>query len=150
MKRRITLSIALTLSVILLSLTSSDSTVKAQNQLKIIAETGLITLGPNQALRLTVNTGAGNDTIKIRFRRQEYTETETTGVIRKLAVTSQEISDPITLAPGEAASYNVNELALGRELGCFVYSDGNQNIHVNLHIINVVTGAFEMEVLRDW
>jgi hypothetical protein len=149
MKRKIILSITLVLSMTILLLTSSDSTVKAQNQLKIIAETGVVTLGPNQRLRLTVNTGAGNDIIKLRFRRQEYVETETTGGIRKLAVASQEISDLITLAPGEAASYNVSELALGRELGCFAYSDGNQNIHVNLEIVDLVTGAFEMNVLRD-
>ncbi len=150
MKRKITLSIALALSVILVLLTSSDSTVTAQNQIKIVAGTGVITLGPNQVLRLTVNAGAGNDTIKLRFRRQEYIETETTGGIRKLAVASQDVSDLITLAPGEAVSYNVSELGLGRELGCYVYSDSNQNLQVNLHIIDTATGAFEMDILRDW
>ena len=150
MKRRITLSIALVVSITLVVLTSSDSKIEAQNQIRIVANTGVVTLGPNQVLRLTVNTGAGNDTIKVRFRRQEYIETETTGGIRKLAVASQEVSDLITLAPGEAVSYNVSELSLGRELGCYVYSDSNQNLQVNLHIIDTVTGAFEMDVLRDW
>ena len=150
MKRKIILSIAIVVSLTIILLTSSDSRVEAQNQVRIIADTGVITLGPNQILRITVNSRQGNDTIKLRFRKQEYIETVTAGGIRKLVLSSQDTSDFITMAPGEAVSYNINELGLGRELGCGVYSDTTQNIHVNLHIINTVTGALEMEILRDW
>jgi hypothetical protein len=99
MKNRVTFSIALVLSVVLLSLS-----VKAQGGMRPIADTGLVTLGPYQVLRATVAAGDvnGDYGIRIRFRRMEYIEQ---GNIYKVG--SQSTSAPITLAPGEAASIDI-------------------------------------------
>ena len=110
MKRRITLSIVLVLSVVLLSSASSDSTVQAQQQQRqrFTADTGVVTLGPNQMLRLTINGGAGNDAITVRLRRMEYSQNACSGGVCKLAVASQSTSAPVTLMPGEAASFEID------------------------------------------
>jgi hypothetical protein len=141
MKRRITLSIALVLSIVLVTLTSSDSKAQAQNQIGVVADTGLITLGPNQILRLTVNTREGNDTINVRFRRQEYIDTGTTAGVRKLAVSSQDLSDLIPLMPGEATSIDFRRCAYPMCSGVYamVLSD-SRNVRVNAMIIDTVTG----------
>ena len=141
MKRRITLSIALVLSIVLVSLTSSDSTVKSQNQIRFVADTGLITLGPNQILRLTVNTRDGNDTINVRFRRQEYIDTSTTAGIRKLAISSQESSDLIPLMPGEATTLDFRRCIspiCGGVRGMVL--SNNRGVQVNTMIIDSATG----------
>ena len=54
MKRRIALSIALVLSIVSVSLMSSDSTANAARPQTYVADTGMITLGANQLLRITV------------------------------------------------------------------------------------------------
>ena len=141
MKRRITLSIALALSIVLVSLTSSDSTVKAQNQVRVVTDTGLITLGPNQILRLTVSNRDGNDTINVRFRQQEYIDTGTTAGVRKLAISSQDSSDLIPLMPGEAVSLDVRRCAYPLCGGFYAHVLSNsQNVRVNAMIIDTVTG----------
>lgn len=110
MKRRITLSLALALSIIAASLTSSDSTVKAQNQLRPLTDFGPVTLGLNQVLRLSVTAGFDPGPLDgkvVRFRRMEYTPGICSGGVCKLAVASQTTSDPITLMPGQAASFDI-------------------------------------------
>jgi len=111
MKRRIALAIAFTLSVVLVSLASSDSTVQAQQGIRKVADTGVVSLGPNQELRLTLF-GDTNGDAKVDaadyvlFRRIEYgQESCSSDGVCKLVVTSQTASNPIRLAPGEAASF---------------------------------------------
>ncbi len=111
MKRKITLSIALFLSIVLVSLTSSDSRVEAQNQIRIVADTGVVTLGPNQILRITLGTSGGNYTFA--FRQMDYMQTACNGGVCKLAVASQTTTNPITLMPGEAASFDIPNTAFG-------------------------------------
>ena len=109
MKRKITLSIALILSVILVSLISSDSTVWAQPPQRFAADTGMVTLGPNQVLRVTVATGDlnGDDTVNVRLRWIEYTQGVcNSGGVCKHAIESQNTSTPVTLAPGEVVSFD--------------------------------------------
>ncbi len=147
MNRKITLSIALVVSVVLVSLMSSDRAVKAQNQIRVVADTGLITPGPNQILRLTVNAGAGNDTINVRFRRQEYIDTGATAGVRKLAVSSQDLSDVIPLMPGEAASIDYRRCAspiCGGVRGMVLTN--SRDVRVNALIIDAITG----EVVASW
>ena len=107
MKRRIILSIALTLSVVLLSLTSSDSPANAARPRKFVADTGMITLGPNQMLRVTVvpaNDGLPEEIISFTYARITYAEGTCNGGACKHSISSQTTTDPIRLAPGEAAS----------------------------------------------
>ena len=111
MKRRITLSIALVLSFVLVSLASSDSTAQAQLAGRRVADTGIFSLGPNQELRLTLMGDANGDgkvdaADYVLFRRMEYGQ-ETCGSdgVCKLVVTSQTTSNPVRLRPGEAVSF---------------------------------------------
>ena len=107
MKRRITLSIALVVSVLLVSLMSSDSTAKAQQQMRFVADTGMVTLGPNQELRVTVAAGDVNaeDSISVRFKQMEYMQTTCNGGACKYTVSSQTTTNSIRLMPSEAAIF---------------------------------------------
>ena len=71
MKRKIGLTIAIVISAFLVTI-SSDSTVQAQQvqRQKFWTETGIVSLGPNQVLRITVgwdlnNDGTFNDNIAV-------------------------------------------------------------------------------------
>ena len=107
MKRRITLSIALVLSIVLVSLMSSDSTVKAQPPERFSFDTGNIPLGPHQELRVTVAAGDvnGDDPISVGFRRMEYMQTTCSSGVCKYTVSSQTTTNPIRLMPSEAAIF---------------------------------------------
>jgi hypothetical protein len=99
----ITLSIALAVSVISLSLASSDSTVRAQKQNKVTADTGVVTLGANQILRITV-VNRGKADSNVRFGRMEYSQGACNGGVCKHEILNEQGTAVITLSPGEAAS----------------------------------------------
>jgi hypothetical protein len=140
MKRKIKLSIALCLSLVLVSLMSSDSTVTAQNQIRLVADTGVVTLCENQTicesqtLRLTVTGEAGTT---VSFRVIGYTKgaCDSAGVCR-LVASSQNTTDPITLMPGEAVTV---DRATPKLLRVMVLSN-NRNARVNASIIDAATG----------
>jgi hypothetical protein len=104
MKNKLTISLGLIFSVVMICLMSPLSSVYAQNEIRPAGDSGMITLGPNQMLRLTVAAGDvnGDDDIRIRFRRSEYIEQ---GNIYKIG--SQSTSAPILLRRGEAASIDI-------------------------------------------
>ena len=144
MKRRITLSIALALSVVLVSLMSSDSTAKAQpGGLRRIADTGIVTLGPNQIIRLTVvGTGFGSNPDNLCFRRVEYGEgTCNSDGVCKHAISSQIESAMIPLVRGEGASFDLRRCIspiCGGVRG--VVLSNNRNTRVTAMIIDTTTG----------
>jgi hypothetical protein len=108
---RLTLSVAL-VGLILLSLMASDSTAKAQQaREKFTVDTGLIVPGPHQILRITVAGGSGNDKLTfVRFRRIEYTPGPCNGDgVCQDVISSQTITNRISLAPGEAAVFDVTD-----------------------------------------
>lgn len=114
MKRRIILSIALALSVVLVSLMSSDSRVEAQQQQRFRADSGIITLGPNQILRVTVMGALDLNDLYFRVNRQSYTQgTCDSGGVCKHTIASQTTSNPIMLMPGEAALFDIPASFLG-------------------------------------
>jgi hypothetical protein len=142
MKRRIALSIALALGVALLSLISSDSTAKAQPGRTFVADTGVVTLGPNQILRITVANELDQTTV--RFRGLQYLDGTCTGGVCKHIISSQSVTNPLTLAPGEAASYNLGDTATHEVRG--VVTSNRQSAKVLFQIINTTTG----EVVSAW
>ena len=144
MKRRISLSIALALSVGLVLLTNSDSTVKAQNQMRAVADTGVVVLGPNQVLRLGIVNYRETD-FNVRFRQIKYTQGVCSDGVCKQTISSQTASAPITLMPGEAASFDIPASFQG---GVFVGVRGvvlsnSRNVRVNAMIIDTVTGQVD-------
>src|SRR5687768_13755598 len=97
MKRRILLLTTLALVIGAASFTTSDRTASAQTQMRPVADSGVITLGPDQVLRVSVAAGdvTGDDNIRVRFRQTGY---EPCPASPKLCVASQTTSSPITLA----------------------------------------------------
>ena len=154
MKRKIILSSALILSLTALLLTGSDSTVKAQNQIKVIADTGMITLGQNQILRVIMKDGSNSVTLEnFVVRRIEYSPGACNGGICKHTVASQDVSDPIPLRAGEAVSIDFRRCVFpicGGVRGV-ILSD-SRDVQVNAMIIDTVTGevvAFTTDLVID-
>jgi hypothetical protein len=140
MKHSATLSFVLTL-IVLLSMVSPVPTAKAQQEGKrLIADTGIITLGPNQILRLSAQTGDGQilgNLLYVRFRRLEYSQGACTGTVCKHVITSQSVSSPIPLGPGEAASIDITNNAFGVR-GMVLSS--SQDVRVSAMIVDTETG----------
>ena len=141
MKHRIPWVIALTVSAVLVLMTSSGSTA-AQGQLRAIADTGVVTLGPNQVLRLTVNGQGGNDTVAVGLRRMSYSRGTCNSGACILSVYEKE-QEAEVLAPGEGASFDIPNTAFG--VRGVVLSD-NQNVRVTAQIIDTATG----DVIAIW
>lgn len=131
--------IALVLSVVAMSLVRHGSTAHAQPGGGKKFDTGVVTLGPDQELRITVNSLGGNDAGSFRSRRMTYTETGTTGGVRILMLASQTTMGPITLSPGEAASMGFRTTVAGETVH-YMVSTNNPNIQVTAMIIDGSTG----------
>ena len=151
MKRRITLSIALTVSVVLASLASSDSTAQAQLEGRRVADTGIFSLGPNQELRLTLMGDANGDgkvdaADYVLFRRMEYGQ-ETCGSdgVCKLVVTSQTTTNPIRLRPGEAI--HTSSSGGGLPGVRIVALSNHRSVRATATIINTITGETTSHII---
>jgi hypothetical protein len=141
MKRKITLSIAIALSIALVSLVKSDSTVNAEPPPRVTFDTGVITLGANQILQVTAISGQGSGdpipTESIVFRQQNYIQTACGGGVCKYAVSSQNTSAPLVLAPNEAATFTCIP---GSVTVRAIVLTTNKNTRVNASIIDALTG----------
>jgi hypothetical protein len=136
MKRRMTLTLMLTTSL-LLSLVSFTA-AQGPQRLKPVDDTGVITLGTNDMLRLTVAVGDVNgDGCAVQFRQAAYVQGGVNNGVYKLMLTSQSTSPRITLMPGEAASIDIDSYSWG--VRAMVFSD-NPNVKVNAMIIDKTTG----------
>ena len=107
MKRRITFSLALTLSL-LVSLVSLPATTKAAPP-RFRADSGVVTLGATQILRLTIAGDAGNDTLKVRLRWMQYGVQGCSGMapVCRHMVVAQGATPVETLTPDDALSFDV-------------------------------------------
>ena len=135
MKRK---TIALVVSVILLSLASSDSAAQPQQRMRCTADTGVITLGPNQKLRVVVTGTGGNDAITVRFRRMQYAQGACNGGVCKLGSVTDLILDPVTLMAGEAAFIDIPQGGFAGVRA--VVQSSLRNVRVTAAIIDTVTG----------
>lgn len=146
MKRKMTLTIALALSVVFVSLMSSDSTTQAQQQVRFRADTGIVTLGPNQVLRVTVTAAVdGADFLTVRFRRMQYAQGACNGGVCKLASVTDLVFDPVTLMPGEAASIDITQGGSDGVRG--VVQSNRRNVQATATIINTVTGETTSHII---
>ena len=146
MKRIITLSIALVLSVVLLSLMSSDSTVKADRNRAYRADTGFIALGPNQILRLTVAPRADGslptESLSLNFDKITYRSQGSCDPVCILVSSIPGVTDPVTLMPGEAASIDIGSTPSSVGVRGIVVSN-SRNMQVNALVIDAATGAVQ-------
>lgn len=150
MKRKITLSIALALSVAFLSLMSSDSTAHAAGQATFVADTGVITLGPNQFLRVTAMVPQRSivRSVTVTFDRQMNTHgTCNASGVCVHTVASRTPAEPVTMAPGQGASIDIipTPSASGVRSEVIVAidmrPDVRPDVEVNALIIDGNTGA---------
>ena len=140
MKRRITLSIALLVSIVLVSLIKSDSIVNAQQTQKYVRDSGIVPLGAGQILRVTVSGQSGDDAIVVRFRQLKYMQTGCNVGICKHAISEQTISPIISLAPNESTSLDSLMDNIDSATRVVVVSN-NRNTKINFIVIDGVTGA---------
>jgi hypothetical protein len=143
MKRKIILALTLVLGFAFASQLGSDATVHAQPAQRFRFETGVVKLGPTQILRVTVDWGDGTAN-SVRFGQTAYTQDgcNADGVC-KLTGTNT-FTGPITLMPGEAASYDI--LAAGT-YGRGIVLTNARNAHVNASIIDAATGRVDAVVI---
>ena len=141
MKRRITLSIALALTAVQLSLASSDSTAQSAPRLKFNADSGIVALAPNQVLRIMVANKL--DTASVRFTRIEYAQDscDTAGVCKHV-ISSQTTSNLYTANPGQGLSAEVSHGVALSGVRCVV-STNLTNVQVTAVIIDTTTGKVE-------
>jgi len=136
MKRQMIISLVLTASLLLTLM--GFTTAQGQPGRKPVVDTGVITLGPNQLLRLTVAAGDVNgDGSAVQFRQFGYMQAACNGGVCKHTVVSQSTSAPVTLMPGEAASIDILSNSFG--VRAMVLSN-NQNVRVNAMIVDATTG----------
>lgn len=139
MKRRIVLSIALALSVVGLSLMSSDSMAQAQQRVRFRADTGAVRLGPNQGLRVTVAAPVdGADFLAVRFERFEYSQgvCNSEGLCKHMTLTKTG-TGTLNLTAGEAAS--IVDYVDPDELLRVVVESNRSGARVTAQIIDVAT-----------
>ncbi len=152
MKRKITFSIALALSVVLLTLMTSDMTVKAQpGGLRPIADTGVLTLGPNQILRISGDGVDQDDVVTLRFRRIGYAQGACSGGVCKHTVESQINSGLITVTPSEAVWMDIDRTP-GSSAVRVVLLSNSRKVRVSASIVNTLTGevvAFTTDLVID-
>jgi hypothetical protein len=134
----------LTLVLALLPLLVFAPAARGQQQRpKVAFETGVVTLGPNQVLRVTVNGQGGNDALALGFRRMGYSQGACGGGVCRLSLDDGGQLTTLTLAPGEAASFDIPNAAFGVR---GVVLTGNPNVRVTAQIIDTATG----DVIAIW
>jgi hypothetical protein len=141
MKRKITLSIALALSIVLALMMNSDPSVEAQSQARYVASTGIIEPGENQILSLTINGGSGDNAIAIRFRQTRYLKTNCADGICRYVVESQTTSETMLSAPNQSSKLDVmgNQIGPDRAVSIEVLSS-SKNATATVQISDAATG----------
>ena len=136
MKRKIILSIALVVCVATLLLIKSGLTVNAEPPQKFVWDTGVVTLGSNQILRVvSVDGELGGGLYGEVIRRIEYQQGACEAGICKQAVASQTTSPPLTHAPNEALSIDTPNGGSWRIVGV----TNNRNARVNTIVFDTST-----------
>ena len=149
MKRGIILSIALVATVASAMFLSYDSSAQGQQRRRFSFDTGVVTLGPHQSLRMGLYGDYNSDGdvdaadyITARLRRMEYIEQ---GNIYR--IDAQSTPPPVSLGNGEAAIFDVtdgssNTIRIGRGIvsGFIVGPDVRGNVRATATIINTLTG----------
>ena len=139
MKRKILLSIALALSLVFVSLTNSDSTAKAQqNGRRLIYDTGVVTLGQNQIMRVTVNIISGNNNAGVQFRRMSYGQETCSDGVCKALVNNEVVGPIIFFFQNEGVWMDIDRTAAESAVRSVITS--NKPVRVNVQIVDSTTG----------
>lgn len=139
MNHRMRSASLLTLSTLLAAATLVVTPIAQAAPIQV-GQTGVVPLGPNQALRLTVNTGSGTDTIVVRFITAVYSGSSNGGIWKTTNI-SQTTFGPVTVLSSEAASIDIAPTD-GIAVKATILSN-NSNVHVTGEIIDVATGEVQ-------
>ena len=144
MKHRMAIPLLLSLSL-LVSLMCFPLPAQGQQGRRSRGDTGVITLGMSQVLRVTVNGRDGNDTFRVRFAWMKYMPAgcNTDGVCRH-TLQSQGITAPVNVGANEAASYDVQGTGGGVRVNVFVAAG---DVNGDGQIINAATGEITSHVV---
>jgi hypothetical protein len=145
MKSKQTSSFVIALSL-LVALMTLPAATQAQPKLRFRTDTGVFILGPNQILRLSIVfddqdgdgfVGKGGATA-FRFGKAVYMSAgcNNEGVCKK-SIASQSLSAPMTLNPGEAATFDINDS--GSPVRGLVLSN-RSDVRVNAAVVDLETG----------
>ena len=135
MKRSIALAVALAVSGILLLLASSDSVSQAQQRRLFHWDTGVVSLGPNQVLRITGDWNGDGDTT-VGFREIKYGQGACNGAVCKLVIIGTTTSGPHNVPAGEGISLDLVATTYGRG----IVTSNRRDAQVTASIINTLTG----------
>ena len=109
-------------------------------------DTGIFGLPSTHELRITAATSSVNDTMTVAFRRLRYDDgTCNNSGICEYEIVSDDSSDPVTIAQGEAASYRVSGMAGSPSVRVMLLSN-NRDVRVTAQLINQTTG----EIVAIW
>ena len=144
MKRRTATSLLLSTSL-LVCLLGPPLPAQGQQGRRLRGDTGVITLGVGQVLRLTVNGRDGNDAFRVRFAWMKYMPAgcNTDGVCRH-TIQSQGVTAPVNFGANQAASYDVQGTGDGVRVSVFVAAG---DVNGDAQIINTATGEVTSHVV---
>lgn len=134
-------SIVLLMSLFTLTLVTAGQ-ASAQNRFRPVADSGVITLGPNQILRVSVAAGdvTGDDRIRVRFQQIGY---EPCQASPKLCIVSQTTTNPIMLAANESAIVDAADYVVWRTI---VLSD-SRNVKVTGVVFDTSTQRVVTQII---
>jgi hypothetical protein len=137
--------------IILLSVATLAPTISAQQRRRFRADTGVITLGIGQVLRITIASEGfeSQNIIRTRFVWMRYgpMNCNTEGVCRQM-VQSQGATTPAVLNQNEAASFDMQGTGGGVRVGVFADYNANGTVDAaDLMIINTATGEVVSQVI---
>ena len=135
MKRKIALTTIMALIIGVILLTSAS----AQNQVRAVADTGIITIGPNQILRVSGDGVDQDDAVTFRFRRIGYQAAPESPGVTKYTVISNTITNPIMTTGIEGVAIVQGNL-IGTDAVRVVVMSNRPNVRVNAALIDAVTG----------
>lgn len=143
MKRSIALAITLAISVSILLLVNSESTTQAQLRGKLFHwDTGVVTLGPNQVLRIVGDWNGDGDTT-VGFREIGYGQGACNGAVCKLVIISSTTSGPHNVPAGEGISLDLVATTYGRG----IVTSNRPDVRVTASIINTSTGETTSHII---
>ena len=142
MKRSMLFSVALAVSVILLSVVSSDSVTQAQQRKLFQWDTGVVSLGPNQVLRITGDWNGDGDTT-VGFKEIKYEQGACNGNVCKLIIIGTTTSGPLNVVAGEGISLELVATTYGRG----IVTSNRRDVQVTASIINTTTGETTSHII---
>jgi hypothetical protein len=84
----------------------SEAQAKPRQRRTVVADSGVLALGPDQVLRLTLSSTAKSG-LSLRFRRLQYDETGCDQGACQLNVAAYSLTDPLSVAAGQAVSVEI-------------------------------------------